>query len=81
MPGIKIDGDAKVNINETEKILTEDLQVSFVGDTILEQPVSSFDDAVRAFKNFSTVALKSQNIRKFSLSPIEEYCGVGTRNI
>ena len=57
-------------------MLTQDLEVSFAGDTILEQPVSSFEDAVKVYKQFSFEALNSQNIRKFSLSPIENYCEV-----
>ena len=78
LPSISIEGEASVNINETEKILTQDLEVSFAGDTILEQPVSSFNDTVQVYKQFSCEALKSQNIRKFSLSPIENYCEVIT---
>ena len=78
LPSIQIEGSASANITEEEKILTNDLDVSFAGDTILEESVSSFEDAVKVYKHFSTVALKSQNVVKFSLSPIENYCTVRT---
>ena len=81
LPSIQIEGSAGVNITEEEKILTNDLDVSFAGDTILEESVSSFEDAVKVYKHFSTVALKSQNVVKFSLSPIENYCTVRTIDI
>ena len=81
MPSIQIEGSASVNIKEKEVKLTEDLDVSFTGDTILETPVSSFNDSVRVYTHFSTEALKSQNIRKFSLSPIEDYCTVRVSDI
>ena len=76
LPSIQIEAEAGVNISEEEKILTQDLEVSFAGDTILEHSVSTFEDAVRVYKKFSEVAIKSQNIVKFSLSPIEGYCKV-----
>ena len=80
LPSIQIEADASLNIKEEEQILTQDLDVSFAGDTILEKSVSSFKDAVEVYKHFSTVALKSQNVVKFSLSPIENYCTVSTNN-
>lgn len=74
LPSIQIEAEAGVKISENEKILVQDLDVSFSGDTILDESISNFEDAVSVYKDFSKFALKSQNIVKFSLSPIENYC-------
>ena len=76
LPSIQIEADASVNITQDERILVKDLDVTFTGDTILEDSVSTFDDAVRVYKKFGTVAKSSQAVVKFSLSPIENYCKV-----
>ena len=52
LPSIEIDGSATVNITETEKLNREPLHVNFWGTTILDEAVTTFDDAVKYTNNY-----------------------------
>ena len=60
LPGIQIEGKATINITEDEKIFRESLQVEFNGDTILQDTVTTYEDALEAYKKFSSVLLQTK---------------------
>ena len=59
----------------------ETVEVTFNGDTILDDAVASFEDAVKAYKKFSIVANTSETVVRYRLSKIENYCTIGTNAI
>ena len=81
LPGIQIEGAAKVNFTENEKILLENLEVEFNGDTILQDAVTTYEDAIKAYNKFSSVASTSTTVTKYRLSKIENYCRLGSKAI
>ena len=81
LPGLQIDGQANVSFTEDEKILTENLEVEFNGDTILQDAVTTYKDALEAYKKFSSVARTSTTVTKYRMSKIENYCRSGTKAI
>ena len=78
VPGVVIKGDAKLDIKEKEKNMTKNLEVNFWGDAILNHSVTSYEDAVKVFKDFSTYAKTSNSVVSFGLSPIKKYCNAKT---
>ena len=50
LPALQVDGNANVILTEEEEMGTRNLSVSFWGDAIIRDSVSSFEDAVRVFK-------------------------------
>ena len=78
VPGTEIEGDASLNITEHEKNMTKNLEVNFWGDAILDYSVTTYEDAVKVFKDFSTYAKTSNSVVSFGLSPIKKYCNEKT---
>ena len=74
LPNIQIEGDASVETKETDKINKESLRVKFWGTTILDEAVTTFDDAVKVYKELPEKAKKSKSVVSFGLSPINDYC-------
>ena len=74
LPGIQIEGSAKVDFKENEKKYTENLEVSYTGDAILDTSVTSIEGAVKTYKMFPSIAKESRAVVKFTLSRIEKYC-------
>ena len=82
VPGLaSAEGDVSLNIKESEKSMTKNLEVNFWGDTILKDSVTNFDDAVRVFKDFSKYAKTSNAVVSFGLSPIKKYCNEKTATL
>ena len=81
VPGIVIKGDASVDIKEKEKKILKKLEVNFWGDTILDDAVTSYADAVRVFKDFSKYAKTSNAVVTFGLSPLSKYCSKETATL
>ena len=66
-------------MTEQERTFFENVEVEFIGDTILEEGVSSYEDAIKVYKNFPSEAKESDTIVSFGLSKIEDYCFVSTK--
>ena len=49
----------------------ETMEVTFNGDTILDDAVTNFEDAIKAFRKFSIVANTSDTVVRYRLSKIE----------
>jgi len=60
LPSIEIDASAEVETEETEKISKESLYVKFWGTTILDEAVTTFEDAVKVYKKLPEKAKKKQ---------------------
>ena len=74
MGGLNASGEFTVNMTENDTRFTEDLQVVFYGDVILEKNPTTYATAKEAIEQISTKALESTTIIYYDLSPIDKYC-------
>ncbi len=79
IPEIQIDAEAKLKLNELEKNLTKELDVSFYGDVILDNQPITYDQAVEVYKKLPDYTKQSETPIAFSLSPINIWCHSVTR--
>merc|ERR1711971_68729 len=77
IPQLKIDAQGNVNMTENEEKISRKMKVDFYGDALIDSP-STFEGAVKVYKNLSTLAKTSQSVVLFSLSPISDYCRSST---
>lgn len=66
-------------MTEQERTFFENVEVEFIGDTILEEGVSSYEDAIKVYKMFPSEAKESDTIVSFGLSKIEDYCSLSAK--
>ena len=74
IPSFSIGGDASVNFTEVEKEVRKYMSLTFYGDTILDNPPTTFEDAVAVYKKLPEIAKQSNSTVAFTLAPITMYC-------
>jgi len=79
IPGLKINADGSVNMTENEEKISRNMKLDFYGDTLIDSP-TTFESAVKVYKDLPTFANTSESVVRFSLSPITDYC-TGTTTI
>ena len=77
---LKNSGHANLTFSGNETSNYTDITVKFWGDTILDESVSTYEEAVKVYKNFSTLAKTSKAVVSFGLTPIDQYCD-GTQEV
>ena len=75
IPGLSIEGSAKVNLTEHEKTLTKDIELQFWGDEILDTAPTTFEESVTAFRDITKKLKDTTNVIAFEITPIHSYCG------
>ena len=73
IPGLKINADGSVNMTENEEKISRSMKLDFYGDTLIDSP-TTFESAVKVYKDLPTFANTSESVVRFSLSPITDYC-------
>ena len=77
IPQLEIDAQHIAIMTENEEKISRKMKVDFYGDALIDSP-TSFEGAVKVYKNLSTLAKTSQSVVRFSLSPISDYCRSST---
>ena len=77
IPGLKINADGSVNMTENEEKISRKMKLDFFGDTLIDSP-TTFEGAVKVYKELPTFARTSKSVVRFSLSPITDYCTAST---
>jgi len=74
IPGLKIDGDASLNLTEKEKTFYEDVSLEFKGDVILNPIPTNLLEASTVYKKLTEKVSGTENVVKYKVSPLSEYC-------
>ena len=77
IPTLEINADGSVDMTENQRNLSRSMKLDFYGDTLIDSP-TTFEGAVKVYKNLSTLAKTSQSVVRFSLVPISYYCRSST---
>ena len=77
IPTLEINADGSVDMTENQRNLSRSMKLDFYGDTLIDSP-TTFEGAVKVYKNLSTLAKTSQSVVRFSLTPITDYCNEQT---
>ena len=77
IPNLKIDAQGSVDMKENEKKISRKMKLDFYGDALIDSP-TTFEGAVKVYKELPTLAKTSQSVVRFSLSPISDYCTAST---
>ena len=77
IPQLEIDAQHIAIMTENEEKISRKMKVDFYGDALIDSP-TSFEGAVKVYKNLSTLAKTSQSVVRFSLVPISYYCRSST---
>ena len=76
VPRIEISGQAEFELNEEELQTAKTMSMTFYGDVLLDPPPSTFEDAIKVYKELPSIA-KNETQRKvvsYTLTPITTYC-------
>ena len=74
IPQIQIEGNASFNLTEDEKEVSRTMEFNFYGDTLLDHPPSTFEDAIEVYKKLPGLAETSDKVVAYTLTPITLYC-------
>ena len=76
IPQIEISGQADFKLNEDQQEVSNTMSLSFYGDVLLDPPPSTFEDAIKVYKELPLFAQDEANkkVVKFTLTPISIYC-------
>ena len=74
MGSLNISGSIQINMTENVTELTEDLQVVFYGDALLEKNPRTYQEAQEVINTLGTRATESETIIFYDMSPIDKYC-------
>ena len=80
IPQIEIGGSADFGLNEDQTEVSNTMSLSFYGDVLLDPPPSTFEDAIRVYKELPQISRtqsvdpSNRKVVSFTLTPITEYC-------
>ena len=77
IPTLEINADGSVDMTENQRNLSRSMKLDFYGDTLIDSP-TTFEGAVKVYKELPTFARTSKSVVRFSLSPITDYCTAST---
>ena len=73
IPSITISAEGRVNITDDERKFASGMKLDFYGNALIDSP-TTFEGAVKVYRELSEMAKKSKSVVRFSLSPITDYC-------
>ena len=74
LPGLQVGGGAKVKVNENETIVDDVLRFTFHGDTLIDPPPATYQDAKKLYQELPSKALEDVRAVAFSIAPLSDYC-------
>ena len=73
LPGFSIEGEASVNLTETDKKLVDRMTFSYEGDADIKLP-GTYEEALKNWNKIQDVAEKNQRVISYTISPLERFC-------
>ena len=74
IPSMEISGTASLNLTTTEETIASDVRFRFHGDTIIDPPPQSFDEAIEVYQSLPAASLEDERVVSFSIAPLTDYC-------
>ena len=74
IPGLSIEGEASVKLDEKEKNLRKDVTLEFKGDVILNPIPTNLQEATTVYRELTQKVNGTDNVVQFKVSPLLEYC-------
>ena len=73
---LSVEGSAKIKLTAEEKKIGNALRFKFHGDTVIDPPPQTFDDAIEVYKSLPGRSKENERVVSFSIAPLSEYCGL-----
>ena len=74
IPSFQLEGEAGIQMTEDEKKLAETLTFKFYGDTTVDPPPATFQDAVKVYKSLPEKSIQDERVVSYSIAPLSLYC-------
>ena len=71
---LKAEGQSSLKLKATEKKVMQNLRFKFHGDTIIDPPPQTYDDAVQVYKSLPAKSVTDERVVSFSVAPLSDYC-------
>ena len=71
---IKAEGEASLELSATDKDVQNKLRFKFHGDTIIDPPPQTFEDAIAVYQSLPAKSVEDERVVSFSIAPLSEYC-------
>jgi hypothetical protein len=72
--GLNIEGSVGINLTEQQQELSDKMGFKYIGDAVLDNPPSNYEQAIASYKEFPALAKKSQRVVSFTIAPLQRYC-------
>ena len=74
IPSVEISGTANLTLTDEESEISSSLSFRFHGDTVVDPPPQSFDEAIEVYQTLPNASLSDSRVVSFSISPLSDYC-------
>jgi hypothetical protein len=74
IPSVEISGTANLTLTDEESVISSSLSFRFHGDTVVDPPPQSFDEAIEVYQTLPNASLSDSRVVSFSISPLSDYC-------
>ena len=74
IPGFDISGSGELKLTESQKNVANNLTFKFHGDTVIDPPPQTFEEAIKVYKSLPQHAKDNERVVSFSIAPLTEYC-------
>ena len=78
IPQFQIDAEAKLNITTKENEIKNSLTFKFYGDTTVDPPPATFEDAVQIYQSLPAKSKEDERVVSFTIAPLRLYCDQST---
>ena len=79
IPSFQVEGQASLQMTEQEESVKSSLTFKFYGDTTVDPPPATFEDAVAVYKSLPSKADEDERVVTFSIAPLSLYCDKSTQ--
>ena len=77
----KAEGQADLKISDKDKKIMKSLRFKFHGDTVIDPPPQSYEDAVEVYRSLPERSLEDERVVSFSVAPLSDYCNVQGKSL
>ena len=74
IPAVSISGSGSMNLTDSQTEISESLRFRFHGDTVIDPPPQSFDEAIDVYQSLPAASLEDERVVSFSIAPLSDYC-------
>ena len=74
IPGLSIDGDASLRLDEDQQAFYEAVSLEFKGDVILNPIPTNMREALTVYRDLTEKVRGTETVVKYKISPLSEYC-------